>query len=284
MTITSVSGGMTSAYLAANFPSERLVFALVRINDLNCKYPDEGLRKAVEAKIGTDFIATAEDDTIIRTMFELEQYLGRCIHWVTGPTYDDLIRPQHKNRLPNVLHRYCTTSLKVLPIFEWWRAQSIPPVVTQIGYRANETKRADKFMQRLNPDGYAEVKAVVGKTKNGRNKWGMIPWQRPSFPLIEENIYKDQIVKYWQGKPVTFAPYNNCVGCFHRNALFLRYMYDVHPAKMAWFESKEALGKGYWRDEDGKVTPYARIRQMARQITFTDGDFSSCDAGYCEIA
>ena len=32
-TATSVSGGMTSAYVAANYPSDYLVFALVRIED-----------------------------------------------------------------------------------------------------------------------------------------------------------------------------------------------------------------------------------------------------------
>jgi hypothetical protein len=281
MTITSVSGGMTSAYLAANFPSDALVFALVRIEDEACRFKDEGLRRKVEDKIGAEFIATAEDDAIIWTMFDLEQYLGQEITWVTGPTFDKVLRPNDRNMLPNVLHRYCTQHMKVEPIFNWWRSQNIPPITTQIGYRANEQKRATKFMQRCNADGYAEMKAIIGKSPNGRNRWGMVPWQRPSFPLIEHGIYKDAIVKYWSGKPVRFAAYNNCVGCFHRNALFLRYMYDMHPQKMAWFESKEGEQKGYWRNENGQVTPYARIRQMARQVRFTDSDFSPCDAGYC---
>lgn len=280
MTFTSVSGGLSSAYVAANFPSDALVFALVRIEDETCRFRDEGLRQRVMDKINDEFIATAEDDEIIYTMFDLEQYIGREIIWVTGPTFDNVVKTKG-GMLPNKLHRYCTSELKIRPIFSWWRSQNILPITMQIGYRANEQKRATKFMQRCNADGYVEQKAIIGKSPNGRNRWSMIPWQRPSFPLIEHGIYKDAIVNYWTRKPVRFAAYNNCVGCFHRNALMLRYMYDLHPSKMAWFESKEGGKKGHWRDENGQVTPYARIRQMAKQVRFTSTDFSPCDAGYC---
>ena len=104
-TVTSVSGGQTSAYIAANYPSDYLVFALVRIEDKASMYPDAGVRKIVSDKIGADFIATAEDDIIIRTMLDLEQFLGKEIVWVTGMTYDATIKmkggvsPEHNDKV-----------------------------------------------------------------------------------------------------------------------------------------------------------------------------------------
>ena len=56
-------------------------------------------------------------------------------------------------------------------------------------------------------------------------------YQKPNFPLITDGLYKDDIEKYWKGKPVTFAYMNNCVGCFHRNAVLLKHMSERHPNK-----------------------------------------------------
>lgn len=280
-TLTLVSGGTTSAYLAANYPSDYLVFSLVRIEDENCKFKDEKIRRLVEDKIQAPFIATAEDDLIIYTMLDLEQFLGKEINWVTGHTFDQVIKPDSSNWLPNKLHRYCTQYLKVDPVFYWWQSMKIEPVYTNFGYRANEAKRAEKMMDNLNKDGIKEYKGIVGKHPSGKNKWAMVPFQVPRFPLIKDGIKKDKIVKYWEGKPVRFAPYNNCVGCFHRNPAFLRFMYQEHPGKMEWFEKHEGGKKGYWKDIDGKVVPYARIKKMLPQMTLFNKDFTSCDAGYC---
>ncbi len=280
-TCTSVSGGQTSAYLAANYPTDYNVFALVRIEDMACRYPDEVLRKRVEDRIGADFIATAEDDKIIRTLFELEQYIGREIKWVTGPTFEQSIASSC-GYLPNVTKRYCTTKMKLEPIFKWWQSLAIDPIIMQIGFRANESKRSIKMKRRQNAEGLIEHKTVIGNLPDGRNKWGKIAWQRPIFPLIRGGILKDTIVNYWRGKPVTFAPYNNCVGCFHRNPPFLKLMFNEHPEKMNWFASQEGGENGYWKSVNGEVIPYTRIRRMLSQIDLDYSDFTSCDAGYCE--
>lgn len=281
MTCTSISGGQTSAYLAANYPTDYNVFALVRIEDMACRYPDETLRKRVEDRIGADFIATAEDDKTIRTIFDLEQFIGRDIKWVTGPTFEQSIASA-SGYLPNVMKRYCTTKMKLEPIFKWWKSLAIDPISMQIGFRANESKRASKMKRRQNQDGLIEHKTAIGILPDGRNKWGKIAWQRPVFPLIRDGILKDQIVNYWRGKPVTFAPFNNCVGCFHRNPAFLKLMFNEHPDKMNWFASQEGGENGYWKSVNGEVIPYARIRRMLSQIDLDYSDFTSCDAGYCE--
>lgn len=90
-TVTSISGGKTSAYLAANFPTDYNVFALVRTSDLNCKYPDKKIRQVVEDRIQKPFIGTLEDDVIIKTILDLEQFLGKKIDWVSGITYDEVV-------------------------------------------------------------------------------------------------------------------------------------------------------------------------------------------------
>lgn len=280
-TVTSVSGGKTSAYLAANYPSDYLLFALVRIEDENCRFPDEKVRKEVEDRIQAPFIGTAEDDLIIYTMLDLEQYLGQKVNWVTGITYDEVIRTKG-GWLPNMLHRYCTTNLKLVPMFNWWRETINEPVKMQIGFRSNEASRANTMNEKLNKDGLLEFKAIIGKSKTGnKNKWGNIAWQAPSFPLIENGIFKHDIVKYWEDKPVRFADYNNCVGCFHRSPLFLAKMFDTHPNKMEWFayQEKGRGGIGTWRSD----IEYIDLKKWKSQQRMMFEDFGSCDTGYCEI-
>lgn len=278
--ITSVSGGRTSAYIAANYPSDYLLFALVRIEDQRCKFPDETLRKRVEDKIQAPFIATSEDDLIITTMFDLEQYLGREITWVTGVTFEEIIKFKG-NYLPNKVTRYCTTHLKLKPMFDWWSQNIGEPIEMQIGFRANEMSRAEGMMAKLDKKGLSSFKTSYEKSSNGRNRWINVPWQKPSFPLIRDNIYKDSVNKFWEDKPVRFAPYNNCVGCFHRNPVFLRYMFQEHPNKMQWFADQENGGKAHWRSEAGEVQPYERIKNMLPQMRLYENDFTSCDSGYC---
>jgi hypothetical protein len=279
-TVTSVSGGMTSAYLAANYETDYMVFALVRIKDINCSFKDAALRKRVEDKIQKPFIATAEDDLIIYTIFDLEQYLGREITWVSGITFDEVIKTKG-GWLPNKLHRYCTTWLKIEPIFEWWNKNIAEPVYMNIGYRANETQRANSMIAKTNENGYIEHHTIIGNHSNGKNKWANVAWQKPKFPLVESGILKSNIVNYWKDKPVRFAPYNNCVGCFHRNPVFLRWMYQEHPNKMEWFEQQEGGKNGYWMSINGQVLPYKKIRHMLKQQTLFESDFTPCDAGYC---
>lgn len=82
--VTSISGGETSAYLAVKYPTKYNVFALVTTNDVNCQYPDAKVRQIVSDKIGKEFIGTLEDDVIIKTILDLEQFLGKKIDWVSG--------------------------------------------------------------------------------------------------------------------------------------------------------------------------------------------------------
>lgn len=280
-TITSVSGGKTSAFVEANYPADYRLFALVRIEDEQCRFPDDNIRLLVEDRIQKPFIGTTEDDAIIYTMLDLEQYLGKEIIWVSGDTFDEVVKTKG-GWLPNKLHRYCTTWLKIDPMFNWWRENIGEPVKMQIGFRANEAIRANRTLEKTNPDGFLEYEAIIGRSKNGKkNKWGIVAWQRPVFPLIEDNVYKDEIVSFWEGKPIRFAEYNNCVGCFHRNPYFLKYMFGKHENKMNWFMNQEKGRNG--RDTWKTGIRYSDINNMLDQGDLFAEDFAGCDDGFCEI-
>ena len=280
-TVNSISGGKTSAYIAANYPADYDVFSLVRTSDKNCLYPDKKLRQIVSDKIGTEFIGTLEDDVIIHTILDLEQFIGREITWVTGKTFDEIILRGNKKYLPNVTQRFCTTQMKLDPIFKWWQKEIGKPIETRIGYRANEHNRAKTMLSKLNQDGLSTYKTIVGK-RGTRNKWAEIGWQKPVFPLINDNIYKDQVEKYWKDKNVSFAYMNNCIGCFHRNAALLKLMSEKHPNKFNWFiEAEQDTGYNVRTFKNG-IT-YKQIKHSLKQIPLFEDDFNECDSGYCGI-
>ena len=99
--MNSLSGGKTSSYVAVKYPADYNVFALVTTRDNDCKFPDKKLRQKVSDKIGKEFIGTLEEDMIVYTMFDLEQYIGKEISWVAGESFDDLIINRNQY-LPNV--------------------------------------------------------------------------------------------------------------------------------------------------------------------------------------
>jgi len=170
--------------------------------------------------------------------------------------------------------------MKLIPIFKWWQKTINEPAEFRIGFRANEQARAKRMLEKTNHNGLLEQKTIVGK-RGSRNKWGMIEWEKPTFPLITNQVYKDNIEQYWKDKPVRFAYMNNCVGCFHRNKLLLKKMYQKHPNKMNWFEKQELN-----RDKrDGWINGvrYKEIKNWNTQVELFDDDFNDCDSGYCGL-
>ena len=282
-TVNSLSGGKTSSYIAANYPADYNVFALVRTNDKNCIYPDKKIRQIVSDKIGTEFIGTLEDDMIIYTMLDLEQMLGIKIDWVTGKTFDEIIMRENGNTfLPSYMRRFCTTEMKLQPIFDWWQKEINEIIEMRIGFRANEQSRAKSMIKKTNENGNSVFKTIIGKSKNGkRNKWGEIEWQKPVFPLIKDGIFKDKIVEYWKGKPVRFAWMNNCVGCMHKEPILLNKMAAMHPNKLEWFAKveRDSINGATWQEN---IT-YDKIIAHKLQAELFEEDFNECDSGYCGL-
>ena len=277
ITVTSVSGGKSSAYIAAKYPADFLVFALVCIDDPACTPKDKKLVQEVSDRIGREFIATAEDDTILHTILDLEQYLGQQIDWVVGDSFDEVIAK--KRMLPNVMMRFCTVEMKLRPLFRWWREKINAPVRMQIGFRAGEEGRATRMLERCNEDGLLSFKDVVGRHANGNQKWAEFAWQQPVFPMIEDRIFKDQVEAFWKGSFVRFAKHNNCVGCFHRNPIMLRKIAQDHPDKFQWFADQEHGYNATWQ----KALSFDDIAKHRLQFELDLDDFSECDSGHCGL-
>lgn len=283
ITVNSLSGGKTSSYLAANYRADYNVFALVRTNDKKCLFPDHKVRQMVSDKLGgVEFIGTLEEDMIVYTMLDLEQYIGQEIHWVTGKTFDEIILRGKKKYLPNVTQRFCTELLKIDPMFRWWKANFTEPVKMRIGYRVNEFIRKQKMIANLSPNGYLTFRDIIGKSKNGkRNKWADIEWQEPEFPLIDDGIFKDYIEEWWIGRLVRFAELNNCVGCFHRNEMLLKLCSMKQPIKFDWFIDQE--GCGYRTRTFKNGITYQKIKDSPLNFQLDYDDFTDCDSGYCGL-
>ena len=282
ITVNSISGGKTSAYIAANYPADYNVFALVRTDDKKCMFPDPKLRQMVSDRIGKEFIGTLEDDVIINTIFDLEQYIGTRIDWVSGKTFEDVVSKE--GMLPSPIRRYCTAELKMRPMFEFWLANIGQPCLFRIGFRANEQKRAKNVMSKYNKRGFLEIKHIIGKHKNGNNKWKVFEWQRQEYPLIKDRIFKDNIEQYWKDKLVRFAYINNCVGCFHRSIPLLKKMWQVHENKMQFFSDLE-LNRKYPNDtlKADDTLKYQDIKLWNLQTELSFDDFNDCDSGYCGL-
>jgi hypothetical protein len=290
VTVNSVSGGKTSAYIAANYPADYNIFALVTTTDKNCMFPDKKLRQVVSDKIGKEFIGTLEEDVIIHTILDLEQYIGKEIIWVNDQSFDE---HNTRNKLdgttvyivPSVIRRSCTFEMKIIPMANWLYENVGETVEVRIGFRANETRRANNMIERTDENGILPQKFIIGKHKNGNNKWKEYAYQKPRFPLIEDNIYKDKIEMYWQDKPVRFAYMNNCIGCFHRSPALLKHMSVMHPKKYQWFVDAENKAIASFNDKMGwkKGYSYEGIRQMLKQMELFDEDFNECDSGYCGL-
>jgi len=282
-TVNSLSGGKTSSYIAANYPADFNVFSLVRTDDRDLLFPDEKIRKVVSEKIGREFIGTLEDNDIIYTMLDLEQYLGQKINWISGMSFDEVLKMKQGRGdvyLPNKAQRFCTVEMKIKPIFYWCAENTDLPVEMRIGFRSNEQSRATTMIDRCE-DGIEFMKATFTKNKNGTNHWEDVAYRKPVFPLIDDGIFKDNIEEYWKGKPVRFAYLNNCVGCFNRNEMLLKHMSNKDPKTFEWFAKQE-------RDTDYKAkfktgTTYDKIKSHKSQHTLFDDDFNECDSGYCGL-
>jgi len=277
-TVNSLSGGKTSSYIAVNYPADYNVFSLVRTNDKLCKYPDKKVRQIVSDLIGCEFVGTMEQDNIIKIMLDLSEKID--IDWITGDTFDEVVETGG-GLLPNMMRRFCTTNLKIVPIQKWWQRNINEIVEMRIGFRANETRRAERMIDKCDKNGIEYDKFIIGKRKT-QNKWGMIAWRKPKFPLIEDGIKAIDIDKYWnENKWVGFEKgyYNNCVGCFHRSPLFLNKMAQEHKNKMEWFAKMEEIGKGKWKKE----MTYKQIMNWNPQTELSFDDFNECDSGYCGL-
>jgi hypothetical protein len=222
-TINSLSGGKSSSYLAYHYPADFNIFSLVKIDDVKCKPKDDSLVKFISNKIGEDFIASAESDLTLKAVIDLEQLIGKEIIWVSGLSFEKVNRKL--SSLPNQQWRFCTTEMKMRPIWDWWYKNINEKVKMGIGFRYDEMERAERLS--------TTFKGIIGKSKTGnRNKWEEIEWREGYFPMIENKITNLQVKKWADSTNLVFPLDSNCVGCFHKPLQQLRKNWDLEPEKM----------------------------------------------------
>ena len=264
ITVNSLSGGKTSSYMAFHYPADYNVFALVTIEDVRCS-PDEWLRKTVSDKVGKEFIATAEDDKTLIAILDLEQKIGKEILWLTGVSFDKLNRK--RKAVPNMAWRFCTSEMKMRPIWDWWYSNINEMIEMRIGFRYDEKERSERITNKF--------KGIVGK-RGTQNKWEEIEWRVPSFPLIDNKVGHYTVSEWAKTSGIEFPSDSNCVGCFWKPLQQLRKNWDDNPNKMQWFADQEDEGKR-WKKEAN----YEQIKTIGLQTDFHFGTGAGCQAGYC---
>lgn len=260
--------------MAIHYPADFNLFAVVQIEDLNCKPKDESIVKYASEKLGKDFIATAESDLTLYAMRDLEQLIGQNIIWVGGDSFDTVIK-KHGNFIPNMGKRFCTTDMKIIPMAEYIYKnimQNDEPVFSNVGIRYDEKERAKTTKE----DRELRHKIIVGN-RGTRNKWLEVFWGVANYPLVYNRVTHYTIYKFWQGQSIKFPEDSNCVGCFWKPVQQLRKNYDDENAKMEWFNKAEIDSGHNWKSQ----ISYEQIKKIGLQQDFFFGTGSGCQAGFC---
>lgn len=281
-TINSLSGGHTSSYLAVNFPADVEIFSMVCVENHNAgrwlkynksllQYANEKLERYIPYY--GEFKATAEDPIIIKTMMDLEQKIGREIIWVRGKSFEKMIEDQ--SVLPNQHWRFCTTYLKLIPIFEYCYPKFGDDVIMRLGIRYDELDRADTI------DNFFEFPTSCNLYGQFRQNWETVQWRNVEFPLIENKVMHLKVHDFWNNNPdVLFAEDSNCQFCFWKDFQQLRKNFDNDRTKpiMQWAAVQEAIKNASFKKEMDLL----QTAKIGLQSSFNFGTGAEgCKSGWC---
>ena len=285
-TVNSLSGGKTSSYLAANYPADVDIFALVCNDDNRCRIKDDGIMKIVNDKLEKytpyygEVIGIAENPDSVLAVIELEQYIGREIVWVRDVSYDEIVR--QRMAIPNRQKRFCTTILKIRPIFHYCRYMMSQEIVSmRTGIRYDEAERAERLTTTWDNASFANFyPASAIKGDRWENQWTKdVEWRVNENVLVDDKIITYNINEYWDGKGIAFPKDSNCPYCFWKPHPQLRQNWDDYPGQMQWAADMEAV-MGYTFKDDMTME---EIKKLNKQLflDFGFGTGSGCQAGFC---
>lgn len=272
-TINSLSGGKTSSYLAVHFPADYEIFSLVCVDDPKCGHWDKKIMQLVNDKLSNyhstfgEFVGTAENPIILKTVLDLEQKLGKEIIWVRGESFDKVIKK--KKAIPNQQNRFCTTEMKMKPIFEWCFMHLDFPVSMRVGFRMDERERMERFTTSF------KTSLQANKGKVWRHKWQNIEWRKGDFVL--QNTSHERIQKYWQDSEIIFPKDSNCQNCFWKNEQQILRNSITCNAQINWANNIEKEMKRRFRFN----LSIDQILKMPMQLDFFETDGAGCSSGEC---
>lgn len=275
-TVNSLSGGKTSSYLAVHYPADYEIFSLVCNDDPKCSHPDKKLMQIANDKLHKycpqfgEFIGTPEDASIIQIMLDLEQVIGREIIWVRGYSFDELIKS--KKSLPNQNWRWCTTMLKLDPIFWFWYLYIGEKVKMRAGFRYDEKQRSERFSTDY------KIPISCKNHSQKRQEWKEFTnWRVGDFPLVDDKINHFTVAKYWQDKNIQFPKDSNCQMCFWKPVQQLRQNYEDNPQVINWASLMEKkMSNRFLHD-----FTMEEVKSIGLQLDFLGGSGMYCNAGNC---
>lgn len=274
--------------MAINYPADVNIFACVCIDYPKAEPKDKAVLKYCLDKLNGNFIASAESEKTLKVMMQLEQILGKEIIWVRGKSFDEVV--DSAGCLPTWNRRFCTTEMKILPMFEYLYFR-YGVVKTNIGFRYDEFERA-YFIEK----GKSPVRKTVGTMDYPMscNNFGAkqqnwdrdIIYQQKEYPLIDNKIFHLEIMSFWKREHpnVGFPKDSNCQGCHHKPSELIKRNHELEPDILEWFalqeEKKQKYGKAkfYTWHDDGIM--YRKVFDMNFTMEF-DFDFTMCNSGGC---
>lgn len=267
--ITSISGGKTSAYMAIHYPTDYYLFAIVLNEDPLTAPKDPGVLRECRKRI-PGFIGSSEVEITLKNLLYTEEILGKPIDWVCAYesqhkpsfksdvkgwlpkplTFDRLISA--KNSLPNKSARWCTIQLKIYAIY-WHTYLHIMEepdsvVFMNIGFRSDEPLRVKKAKDCKKNRIRAPRQCHMG----GRQKWLEHEWRVQNFPLYDNGITHEDVKLYWADKPFQWPEVSNCAHCFWHTDLELQKVESQYPNFMNWAKQQELRVGASW-DKKGDI-------------------------------
>ena len=239
--ITSVSGGKTSAMMALEFPTDHYIFAVV-LTDHELSAPkDKGLLRECRDRIPW-FVASHEADLTLINMLRLEQELGQRIDWVASEhTLDAII--ERKKMLPNARHRFCTEESKLKPMF--WHCylnyfDGETPLLMNIGFRWDEPERVEGWTCDKDKFKFPKSCSLTGRKQQQHS---LVEWRVTQFPMYQQGISRLDVAKYWLEKGWQFPEISNCRFCFHHRDIEQQRQAELEPENLQWWlEQEEKTG------------------------------------------
>ena len=183
-----------------------------------------------------------------------------------GEPFDTLLR--RIDRIPNVVHRFCTSRLKTYPIGKYIRKNmKWDKWQHAIGIRADEKHRA---------------KIAAPKAK-----------EQFFYPLVDFGISKNDVSDFWQEqnfdlrlpavKGVTIA--GNCDFCFLKSESKIVQMLRAYPERAQWWIEWEARKKQQFRRDYKLAEVQDFIARQGDFIADAEADdvdlFCQADGGEC---
>lgn len=289
-TLNSISGGRTSAYMAAHFPADFDIFVAVCSDNRLTAPKDFGLLSEIRRKLEKftqyeEFVGSPEDALTFRVVLDLEQKIGREIVWLRGESFEALVR--RKSLLPNMEWRICTSELKMQPIARFIYEQTGGGKVwNRVGIRIDEAKR-------IKSEGFRTQKIDIPIGMRGKNQRWLKDYEfaESSYPLVFDDngglriVRKADIYQWAKDSGLVFPNSSNCQWCFHKNPLELLENQVENPSIiLAGAEMESAFsakkGKQCTMKKDLPLSSLATMQKPTHQFELFFGG-ESCESTFC---